>query len=96
MYTNIDRLRLDMEVGNAEDAIDTGTGVSGATVMLQMSRDGGKSWGTELWATTGMLGDYKRVVEWRRLGRSRRQTIKVRITDPFKRVILGAYVNPPN
>jgi hypothetical protein len=65
-----------------------------AQIMLQLSRDGGKSWGTEQWRSMGALGDYKHVCEFRRLGRSRRWAIKVRITDPVRKVIMGCYVNP--
>lgn len=62
--------------------------------MLQLSKDGGKTWGTELWRGLGYLGEYDKRVEWRRLGQSRRWTAKVRIVDPVRRVILGAFVNP--
>lgn len=65
-----------------------------AQIMLSLSRDDGKTWGTELWRSMGALGHYKDTVEWRRLGTSRRWTAKLRITDPVKRTIIGAYVNP--
>lgn len=63
-------------------------------IMLQVSRDDGKTWGNEMWKGAGVLGDYKKIVEWRRLGASRRWTMKFRITDPVKRVFMGAFVNP--
>ena len=69
---------------------------SGGQAMLQLSRDGGKTWGSELWRGMGMLGDYTERVEWRRLGSSRRWTIKLRITDPVKKHIMACYVNPLN
>lgn len=65
-----------------------------AQVVLQISRDGGKSYGNEMWRSAGLLGDYERIVEWRRLGTSPRFTTKFRFTDPFRRVVLGAYINP--
>lgn len=71
--------------------------VAGATVMLTLSRDDGKTWGEEQWKTTGLLGQYKRVVEWRRTGSaSRRLTAKFRSADPFRKVITGCYGNPAN
>lgn len=70
--------------------------VAGATVMLSLSRDDGKTWGSEQWKTTGLLGEYERIVEWRRCGTSRRMTTKFRMTDPFRKVITGCYVNNQN
>lgn len=70
--------------------------VAGSTVMLALSRDDGKTYGAEMWKTTGLLGEYTRIVEWRRLGTARRMTCKWRITDPFRRVITGCYVNTRN
>lgn len=87
---SIDCIRLDMEVGVG---LVSGQG-SDPQVMLQLSKDGGKTFGNERWRSAGKMGDYRRRVEWRRNGSSRRWTARVRITDPVKRVILGAYVNP--
>lgn len=86
----IDKLRIDMEVG-----VGTTSGQgSDPQLMVQFSRDGGKSWGTEIWRSFGALGDYKKIVEILRCGLFRRATVKLRITDPVRRVIIGAYVNP--
>ena len=68
--------------------------VIGSAVMLQLSRDNGKTWGSEMWRDTGLLGEYAKNVEWRRLGSSRRWTAKMRITDAYRRTIMGIYVNP--
>lgn len=65
-----------------------------AQCMLQISRDDGKSWGIEQWKSIGLLGNYGHVVEWRRLGRARRYTIRARVTDPIKKVLTGCYINP--
>lgn len=87
---SIDTVRLDIETG-----VGTTSGQgSNPQVMLQVSKDGGKSWGVERWRSLGALGDYLKRVEWHRFGDSRRWTMKVRITDPVKRTVLGAYVNP--
>lgn len=86
----VDRLRLDMEVGVG--AV-TGQG-SIPQVMLQASRDGGNTWGAELWANVGEIGKYKTRVEWRRLGSSDQWTFKLRMTDPVKKVFVSACINP--
>lgn len=59
-------------------------------VMLQVSRDGGYTYGDEMWCKVGALGQYLRRAEWRRLGVSRSFVFKFRITDPIKVVLIGA------
>lgn len=59
-------------------------------VMLQISRDGGHTWGAELWRALGKLGEYAKRVFWTRLGRARDYTFRLRISDPVKVVILNA------
>lgn len=66
----------------------------GPTVMLQLSRDDGKTWGSEMWKSAGKLGHYQETLDWRRLGSTRRLTCKFRIADPMRRVITGCYLNP--
>ena len=84
----IRRMRLDMEGGIG---LTSGQG-SNPTVMLQISRDGGHTWGNELWTTIGQQGQYAQRAEWRRLGHGRSFVFKVRITDPVKVVMLNCYV----
>lgn len=86
----IDRFRLDMETGIG---LATGQG-SNPQVMLQVSRDGGHSWGTEMMSSAGEIGKYKTRVEWRRLGVSDQWAFKLRMTDPVKRVFVSATINP--
>lgn len=38
------------------------------TFILEVSRDGGRTWGRELWCDTGAKGEYNKTLEWRRLG----------------------------
>lgn len=63
---------------------------SNPRIMLQISRDGGYTYGTEMWIKMGAIGQYRRRAEWRRLGVSRSFVFKFRITDPIKVVILSA------
>ena len=85
--TIISRLRIDMEGGVG---ITSGQG-SDPQVMLQISRDGGHTWGGELWTSLGSIGKYAQRAEWRRLGLSRDWLFKLRLTDPVKPVVIGAY-----
>ena len=83
---HIYRLRLDMEQG---------VGTSGGQgqnpqIMLQISRDGGFTWGQEMWTNFGNQGEFLKRAEWRRLGVSRNYVFKFRISDPVKVVFISA------
>lgn len=83
---HIYRLRLDMEQGVG---LADGQGQN-PQAMLQVSRDGGFTYGNEMWTSFGMQGEYLKRAEWRRLGVSRSYVFKFRITDPVKVVLMSA------
>jgi hypothetical protein len=93
MTGNISRFAevwIDMEMG-----IGTTTG-QGANpqLMMQVSKDGGKTWGAERWADIGRQGAYSGRAVFRRLGRSAESgvwTFEFRVTDPVKVVFIGAW-----
>jgi hypothetical protein len=85
----VDKVQLDMETGVG---VVSGQG-SNPQVMLSISKDGGHTYGTEQWCDMGAIGEFRQRAIWRRLGISRDWTFKWRITDPIKRVILGASIN---
>lgn len=77
---SISQLYVDMEVG-----VGTATGQgSNPQVMLQISKDNGKTWGTELWRELGAIGESLQRVVWRRLGIGRDWTFKLRVSDPVR------------
>lgn len=80
----IDEIYVDMEVGIG---LATGQG-SNPQVMLQVSKDNGKTWGSELWKKIGAIGAYLTRVVWRRLGSARDWLFKLRVTDPVKVVFV--------
>lgn len=80
----IDELVLDMETGVG---LNDGQG-SDPQVMLQVSRDGGRTFGIEKWMTVGKIGDYIRRVIWRRLGSARDFVFQFTMTDPVKFTIV--------
>lgn len=86
----VDKIRVDMETGVG---LATGQG-SNPQAMLQISKDGGRSWSRERWADIGEVGEFKTRVDWGRFGQAPRFTAKLRITDPIPVNIVGAYVNP--
>lgn len=84
------RLRVDMETGVG---LATGQG-SNPQVALKVSRDGGRSWGNIVFGSIGEIGEYRTIVEWRRLGMARTFTFNLRITDPVKVALVSASLNP--
>lgn len=62
----------------------------GAEVMLQISKDGGHTFGNELWQELGKSGEYRKQLSWRRLGVSRDFAFRVRVSDPAKVVLINA------
>ena len=78
---------LDMQTGVG---VTTGQG-SDPQVMVSFSRDGGRTWGTfEVWHSLGKIGQYLKRLRWKKNGWARQWLIKVRISDPVPRVIIGA------
>lgn len=80
------RLELDMETGVGE------LGEDDPQVMLQISRDGGHTFGDWLSMSLGAIGQYGKPIVWRRLGRSRDFVFKFRVADPVKVVFIGASI----
>ncbi len=80
---------LDMEVGVGKQ---TGQGKE-PQVFMQYSDDGGFTWSNELWLNIGPIGNYRRRVNWRRLGIARDRVWKVSGSDPVFYQINDAYVN---
>lgn len=66
----------------------TGQG-SDPQAMLSWSNDGGYSFGNELWASIGKIGERRARVKWRRLGKARDRVYKVVVTDPIPVAFIG-------
>jgi hypothetical protein len=85
--TGISQLWLEMEAGVG---LNNGQG-SDPQVVMQISRDGGHTFGTELPASMGRIGQYGIRALWNRLGRSRDWVFRFRCTDPVKTVFVAAW-----
>jgi hypothetical protein len=70
----VNRLFVDFESGVG---IVSGQG-SDPQVMLRVSRDGGHTWGNEIRASMGKMGEYGRCAEFRRLGTATRLRLRAR------------------
>lgn len=82
----ISEIVLEMETGNG---LVVGQG-SNPMIMMQISRDGGRTWGVERWQPLGRLGQYKKRVIWDCIGSARDFVFRWFLTDPVSFVILSA------
>lgn len=85
-YLTIPQIQVDIESGVG---LTMGQGVN-PQIMLEVSKDGGQTFTAVAWASMGAIGAYTQRVIWRRLGRARDWVLKLRVTDPVKRIITGA------
>ena len=92
-----DRRRIFM--AGFEVLMESGTGLSegqgsNPQIFLDWSDDGGRTWSARrLPAAIGPMGAYKTRTRWLRLGQSRTRTLRLTVTDPVRRNIIGAYLN---
>jgi hypothetical protein len=81
-------LELDLEAGLG---LQSGQG-SEPTVMLRMSRDGGKTWGNERTVSAGRVGQYGARAVWQRLGMARDAVFEISVSDPIPWRFVDAYI----
>lgn len=87
----------DFSVNSLEIEFGAGVGLlSGQGVdpqaMIRVSRDHGNTFGNSRWRAIGKLGEYKNRAIWRQLGQFTSLTPELRVTDPIKATVVGAYV----
>lgn len=88
-FVHIGKLWIDMESG-----VGAVSGQGQAPqIMLSVSKDGGRTFPVELWRSFGEIGKYLTRAIWHRLGASRDFVLKIRITDPVKIAITGAFMD---
>jgi hypothetical protein len=86
-FVRISQLWLEMESGIG---LTSGQG-SDPQLMMQISRDGGKTWGNEIWRSFGKIGANRVRALFNSLGRSRDWLFRFRVTDPVKTVFIAAW-----
>lgn len=79
----IHRLSVDCQTGNG---LINGQG-SDPQMMMQVSKDSGRTWGNEVWVSMGKIGEYVHRAFWTCLGSSYFWTFKFRISDPVPVVL---------
>lgn len=89
----------EFQIINFEVDMETGTGLNDIVqgynpqIMLQLSKDGGYSWGNELWRPLGKIGETQTRVQWRALGRARELTYRIQFSEPVKFLLINAFQN---
>ena len=83
----INSLWVDFESGTG---LSTGQGED-PMAMLQFSKDQGKTWSNEYWVPIGKIGEYGDRAKWTRLGSAYTWTFRLKVSDPVKCIIIGAY-----
>ena len=81
----IGSVQLDMAVGVG---LQVGQG-SDPQMMLEVSKDGGKTYGSPRLATIGTVGKYTTRVIWNRIGEGFDFVFRFTVTDPVQFIILG-------
>lgn len=79
----ISEIVLEMETGNG---LPFGQGLN-PQIMMQVSKDGGRTWGPERWKSMGRLGQYRKRLIWDCIGSSRDFVFRFTMSDPVSFVI---------
>lgn len=82
----VSALRIDFETGVG---LISGQGYD-PQAMLEVSKDGGHTWGNQRWVPLGRVGERRARAIWRRLGQSRDWVFRVTVTDPVPVRIISA------
>jgi hypothetical protein len=82
-------LELDIEKGQG---LQTGQGTR-PDIALQHSNDGGYTWSSELWRTSGRTGRFNTRVKWYNLGAGRDKLFRVIYSDPTPCTLINAYLD---
>lgn len=97
IFTHLSDENKNLRYNRLEIGFETGVGLqsgqgSSPTVSLQLSKDGARTWSDWHNASLGAVGKYQTKVAFRRLGVAGQMTFKIRISDPVKVSITGAYL----
>lgn len=89
-------LEVDLQFGVGLSNTNVGGAPSAGSnpqIVLQISNDGGQTWGNPIYATMGKIGKYKTRARWQRLGYSRDRVFRVIISEPVRATMLSAMLD---
>jgi hypothetical protein len=86
-----------LSIGSLEIDMSTGVGLtsgqgSDPIMLMQFSKDGGKTYSNYKEARIGKIGNYTQRVKWNRLGIARQFIFKIKTSEPIPIDIGGAFV----
>ena len=62
--------------------------------MLDWSDDGARTWSAlRLWRSMGRQGAYRTRLRWLKLGQARQRVLRLQVTDPVRRNLIGFYLD---
>ena len=98
IFTHISDENKEIRYNRLELGVETGVGLqtgqgSDPLISLRLSKDGARTWSDWYEADIGAAGQYQTRVVFRRLGIADQMTFHIRITDPVKVAITGAYLS---
>lgn len=77
--------------------LDIAGGLGGLTfdpsLLMMLSRDGGSTYDAPRTGKTGLMGQFRRTVQWNRLGRAREFVARFRMTDAAPFQVTGAWAD---
>jgi hypothetical protein len=63
-------------------------------IRLSVSDDGGRTYSAlQKWRSMGKQGEYLKRLRWLKMGQFRQRTIRLEVTDPVRRNIVGVYLD---
>ncbi|MFS3135827.1 hypothetical protein ACLRDC_10670 [Gluconacetobacter sacchari] len=63
-------------------------------IMLDWSDDGARTWSAlRLWRSLGRQGAYLTRLRWLKLGQARQRVLRLQVTDPVRRSLIGFYLD---
>ena len=88
-YKSINSLWILFNLGAA---LESGQG-SDPQAMLRISRDGGRTFGAEMWRNIGTLGEFADMGRWDLLGTARKWCAELTVTDPIEWKVLDSFMD---
>lgn len=98
VFTHVSNENQRIQFKNLTVGFESGVGnevdpASNPKAILYISKDGARTWSNGIARAIGKVGKYLTRCTWQRLGQAREMTFRVRVTDPVKVAIVGAYFN---
>jgi hypothetical protein len=85
-----DELVIDVDTGQGLQNNNTAGVGRDPQIMMSYADDGGYLWKPQQYRSIGQIGQYNQRVRFHRLGMSRERVYRISISDPIKKIILGA------